>query len=66
MVSEKGANSPVYEAKPEPATGRGQIFHCNMLVPCNALPLEEPAQSIVQHRETHMDTKTNETESSDD
>lgn len=77
VVSHKGEDSPVYEVKPERGTGRGRILHRNMLMPCHALPLEEPAQSMLggqnphsQRRKGHKDNKPNETsenrDSSDD
>lgn len=50
VVSRKGESSPVYEVKPERGTGRNRILHRNMLMSCNALPLEEPAQSTVQRQ----------------
>lgn len=68
MVSQKGKDSPVYEVKPERGTERGRILHRNMLMPCNALPLQEPVQSMpggqyprIQQRKRHKEYKSNET-----
>lgn len=68
VVSQKGKDSPVYEVKPEHGTGRGRILHRNMLMACNALPLQEPAQSMlggqnpcIQQRKRRKENKSNET-----
>lgn len=68
MVSQKGKDRPIYVVKPERGTGRGRIFHRNMLMPCNALPLEEPAQRSlarqspqIQQRKRHKENETKET-----
>lgn len=50
VVAQKGEESPMYEVKPERGSGRSRILHRNMLLPCNALPLEEPLQNIVHKR----------------
>jgi len=54
VVSQKGKDSPVYEVKPESGSGRGRILHRNMLMPCNALPLEKPAQNTVREQNPHI------------
>ena len=77
VVSQKGKESPVYEVKPERGTGRGRILHRNMLMPCNALPLEEPAQRIMggqkphiqqnkRHKENQIKETSEDSESSDE
>lgn len=53
VVSQKGEDSPVYEVKPERGTGRCRILHRNMLMPCNALPLDEPAPVPPQKQKPH-------------
>lgn len=53
VVSQKGKDSPVYEVKPERGAGRGRILHRNMLMPCNALPLQDPAQNTVGGQSSH-------------
>lgn len=62
VVSQKGENSPVYEVKPERGTGRGRILHRNMLMPCNALPLERPAQFSVGGQKPHSQRRKRQTE----
>ena len=76
VVSRKGEDSPVYEVKPEHGPGRSRILHRNMLMSCNALPLEEPIpasarkESHVQQRACHKQLGTGEiledSESSDE
>lgn len=56
VVSQKGEGTPVYEVRPERGTGRIRILHRNMLMPCNALPLEDPAQRIGRS-ESHVKRK---------
>lgn len=67
VVSQKGKDSPVYEVKPESGSGRGRVLHRNMLMPCNALPLQKPAQNTVreqkpytQQRKRHKETEIRE------
>lgn len=57
VVAQKGKGSPVYKVKPECGSGRGRIFHHNMLMPCNALPVEEPVQKAVQKQKQHGQRK---------
>lgn len=68
VVTRKGENSPVYEVRSERGTGRSRILHCNMLMPCNALPLQESARStgkgqnpLSQKGKRHRDNKATET-----
>lgn len=42
VVARKGNDSPIHEVKPERGTRRSRILHRNMLMQCNALPLEDP------------------------
>lgn len=56
VVSRKRESSPVYEVKPECGTERRRILHRNMLMPCDAFPLREPAQRALQ-RQSHRNSR---------
>ena len=34
-----GADSPVYKVEPEGKKGKARILHCDLLLPCNDLPI---------------------------
>ncbi|KAJ8395704.1 hypothetical protein AAFF_G00029410 [Aldrovandia affinis] len=42
VVSRKSPESPVYKIMPE-GGGKSQVVHRNLLLPCDNLPVEEPA-----------------------
>lgn len=62
VVSQKGEDSPVYEVKPERGTGRSRILHRNMLMACNALPLEETAQKTAREQNPQQKKRRREIE----
>ncbi|XP_032363178.1 uncharacterized protein LOC116675624 [Etheostoma spectabile] len=66
VVSQKGRDSPVYEVKAENGTGNSRILHRNMLMPCDALPQQEPAKKTgknlhIQKAKRHRESKTKDT-----
>ena len=74
MVSQKG-KGPVYEVKSLSGTGRGRILHRNMLLSCDALPLQELEnktilnqliQNAKRHRNKTKDTSEDSESSSED
>ena len=44
VLQRAGPDLPVYEVSPENGVGRTQTLHRNMLLPCDHLPMEEPAK----------------------
>ena len=42
VVTRMGPESPVYKVRPESAKGRERVLHCNLLLPCNNLPIKQP------------------------
>ena len=44
IVRQRGPDSPVYEVKLETGTGPTRVLHCNLLLPCDSLPLESDVQ----------------------
>ena len=43
VVRRKVGNLPVYEVQPENYDGHTRTIHRNLLLPCNFLPVEQPA-----------------------
>lgn len=44
VVRQVSEDIPVYELKPERGKGRSRTLHCNLLLPCDQLPLESSLQ----------------------
>ena len=58
-VTKQHGDSPVYEVAPESENGRRRVLHCNMLLPCDFLPITEtkltmvdPSQPITSSKRT--------------
>ena len=47
MIGRKGDNSPVHDLRKESDPNpKVRTLHCNLLLPCDFLPVEQPSQSV--------------------
>ena len=59
VVKQMGSDLPIYEVKPERGNGRSRVLHRNLLMPCDYLPLETPAEittRVTQCQESDEDS----------
>ncbi|KAK0132040.1 hypothetical protein N1851_033165 [Merluccius polli] len=66
VVRQVSKDIPVYELRPEKGKGRSRILHCNLLLPCDHLPLETSVQPRARQRNVEEIEQAEQSEEEDD